>query len=298
MMDVQVRPYRDAKDECFGDCGLPDADKPDYEKGWDEQMDEESQLGELTEEDYEAKLGESTEIINFNGLMTLFEEAAHNGKMTEYVISQIMMGYAPQTLGIGYEVQLVDWVYNPDPTNYVVVSSKETVPLDMAAPLVVAAKGHWCLFLRKENLKMFLEPAVIDDQLGVISDGALSGTIAEVEYAGYTALGGKVSLSGRIGIVEGRGRLCVHIKTGELQMMETPEKGWMFVEEKRLEGGRIETTIPSLHAWAEEKGIPIVSASATSITLKTPKAKTLGKNIDKWDFFNVEIEEDTLLVSY
>jgi len=38
--------------------------------------------------------------------------------------------------------------------------------------------------------------------------------------------------------------------------------------------------------------------SAISITLKTPKAKTLGKNIDKWDFFNVEIEEDTLLVSY
>lgn len=293
-MDVQIRPYRDAKDECFGDCGLPDADKPDYEKGWDEQM--ESQFEELTEEDYEARLGESTEIINFNGKMTLFEEAAHNGKMTEYVMSQIMMGYAPHTLGIGYEVQLVDWVFNPDPANYVVVSSKETVPLDMAAPLVVAAKGHWCLFLRKENLKMFLEPAVIDDQLEVISDGALSGKIAEVEYAGYTV--DIVGLSGRTGVVGGRGRLCVHVKTGELQMMETPEKGWMFAEEKLLEGSRIETTIPSLHAWAEEKGIPIVSVSATSITLKTPKAKTLGKNIDKWDFFNVEIEEDTLLVSY
>jgi len=234
-MDVQIRPYRDAKDECFGDCGLPDADKPDYEKGWDEQM--ESQFEELTEEDYEAQLGESTEIINFNGKMTLFEEAAHNGKMTEYVVSQMKMGYAPHTLGIGYEVQLVDWVYNPDPTNYVVVSSRETVPLDMAAPLVVAAKGHWCLFLRKENLKIFLEPAVIDDQLEVIRDGALSGKIAEVEYDAYTA--GKGSLSGRTGIVGGRGRLCVHAKTGELQMMETPKKGWMFAEEKLLEGSRI-----------------------------------------------------------
>ena len=48
-----------------------------------------------------------------------------HGKMTEYIMGQIMYGYAPPTLGIGYEVQIVDWVHNPDPENFVVVSSKE-----------------------------------------------------------------------------------------------------------------------------------------------------------------------------
>ena len=42
----------------------------------------------------------------------------------------------------------------------------------MAAPMVIAAKGHWCLFMRKENLKMFLPPEVISEQNLAINDNA------------------------------------------------------------------------------------------------------------------------------
>ena len=91
-------------------------------------MSQEDQLSSMTKEDFERKLGEATKIVNFNGQMTLFENKAFNGKMTEYVISQIMYGYAPPSLGIGYEVNIVDWVQNPNPEEYVVVSSSETVP--------------------------------------------------------------------------------------------------------------------------------------------------------------------------
>ena len=153
MTTYEVRPYQDAQDESFEKSGLPDADKDDYDSGWDEQMQKEEELKAMKNEDYDAKLGEATEIINFNGMMTMFKDPAHNGKMTEYIMGQIMYGYAPPTLGIGYEVQIVDWVHNPDPENFVVVSSKELVPDMMAAPLVKAAGGHWTLYLRKENLK-------------------------------------------------------------------------------------------------------------------------------------------------
>ena len=74
--------------------------------------------------------------------MTLFENKAFNGKMTEYVLSQIMYGYAPPSLGIGYEVNIVDWVQNPNPEEYVVVSSSETLPPEMAAPTIQMAQGH------------------------------------------------------------------------------------------------------------------------------------------------------------
>ena len=50
--------------------------------------------------------------------------------MTDYISrSNHVWDMHPTTLGIGYEVQLVDWVHNPDPENFVVVSSKETVAL-------------------------------------------------------------------------------------------------------------------------------------------------------------------------
>ena len=71
-----------------------------------------------------------------------------------------MYGYAPASLGIGYEVNIVDWVQNPNPEEYVVVSSSETLPPEMAAPTIQMAQGHWTLFLRKENLEMFQPPEV------------------------------------------------------------------------------------------------------------------------------------------
>jgi hypothetical protein len=298
MTTYEVRPYQDAQDESFEKSGLPDADKDDYDSGWDEQMQKEEELKAMKNEDYDAKLGEATEIINFNGMMTMFKDPAHNGKMTEYIMGQIMYGYAPPTLGIGYEVQIVDWVHNPDPENFVVVSSKELVPDMMAAPLVKAAGGHWTLYLRKENLKMFLPPDVVETQKEVIAQDGIAGTISEVIYSGYVGLGQKVSISGRMGDVEGRGRLCVELATGNLRKMETPERGWMFVESEKIDGVRIDTTIEAIAEWAKDKDITIVSLEPTEIVLQTPQAKSLGKKIDRWEFFYVESDGDTLTVGY
>ena len=298
MTTYEVRPYQDAQDESFERSGLPDADKDDYDSGWDEQMQKEEELKAMKNEDYDAKLGEATEIINFNGMMTMFKDPAHNGKMTEYIMGQIMYGYAPPTLGIGYEVQIVDWVHNPDPENFVVVSSKELVPDMMAAPLVKAAGGHWTLYLRKENLKMFLPPDVVETQKEVIAQDGIAGKISEVIYSGYVGLGQKVSISGRMGDVEGRGRLCVELATGNLRKMETPERGWMFVESEKIDGVRIDTTIEAIAEWAKDKDITIVSLEPTEIVLQTPQAKSLGKKIDRWEFFYVESDGDTLTVGY
>lgn len=298
MTTYEVRPYQDAQDESFEKSGLPDADKDDYDSGWDEQMQKEEELKAMKNEDYDAKLGEATEIINFNGMMTMFKDPAHNGKMTEYIMGQIMYGYAPPTLGIGYEVQIVDWVHNPDPENFVVVSSKDLVPDMMAAPLVKAAGGHWTLYLRKENLKMFLPPDVVETQKEVIAQDGIAGKISEVIYSGYVGLGQKVSISGRMGDVEGRGRLCVELATGNLRKMETPERGWMFVESEKIDGVRIDTTIEAIAEWAKDKDITIVSLEPTEIVLQTPQAKSLGKKIDRWEFFYVESDGDTLTVGY
>ena len=293
-----VKPYKDAKEQAFTESGLPDSDKEDYDKGWDEQMDKQDQLESMSEQQYERQLGEATEIINFNGQMTLFENPEHNGKMTDYVLGQIMNGYAPPYLGIGYEVNIVDWVQNPDPENFVIISSKDLVPAEMASPMIIAAKGHWCLFMRKENLKMFLPPDVVMEQNLAINDNSLSGEIAEVEYSGYTAMGSKVKQTVRGGMFTGREKLCVNIKTGEEAMMETPPKGWMVCEEVKLLGDRMMSTISALTEWFKESGITIRSSNLTSVSVETAKSKSLGKAIDRWDIFYVEVDGDSLMVSY
>jgi len=80
--------------------------------------------------------------------------------------------------------------------------------------------------------------------------------------------------------------------------METREKGWMFVENVLLEGSRIETHIYSLSDWAKSNGITIVDEGDIFITLETPKAKTLAKQIDRWDFFDVKTTGNLVTVSY
>jgi len=294
----RVKVYQSAKDQSFDESGLPDEMKDDYEKGWEEQMDKEEQLSSMGEKDYERKLGEATKIINFNGMMTLFADARYNGKMTDYVIGQIMNGYAPPVLGVGYEVNIVDWVQNPDPTNFVVVSSKDLVPLEMAAPMIAAAHGHWCLFLRKENLEMFLPPEVVKEQQAVVKGENLTGEITEVIYSGYAGMQGKTTTGIESGMFSGRGRLCVRGSTGELQMMETPTKGWRLVAKVKLQGDTLLTVIESLEEWANAKEIEITERTPTAITLKTSNAKSLSKAIDKWDFFYVEQDGDLVMVSY
>ena len=293
-----VKPYKEGKDEAFGESGLPVADKEQYEEGWEEQRAKEEKLKAMANRDYDALLGEATEIINFNGMMTMMSNPAHNGKMTEFILGQIMYGYAPMSLGIGYEVNIIDYIYNPDPENFVVVSSKETVPMNMANPTLKASGGHWALYLRKENLKMFLPPEMIEMQESAIVDSELTGKVSEVVYDGYVKLDSKVSVGGRQGNIQGRGRLCVKPRTGELRKMETREKGWMFVENVLLEGSRIETHIYSLSDWAKSNGITILDEGDIFITLETPKAKTLAKQIDRWDFFDVKTTGNMLTVNY
>ena len=152
--------------------------------------------------------------------------------------------------------------------------------------------------MRKENLKMFLPPDVISEQNLAINDNSLSGEIAEVEYSGYTAIGDKITQTVREGMFTGREKLCVNIKTGEEAMMETPPKGWMLCEEVKLLGDRMMSTISALTNWFKQAEVKIVSSSATEVSVETPKAKSLGKAIDRWDVFYVEVDGDSLVVSY
>ena len=114
----EVRVYKDDKEDGFENSGLPDEMQDAYDDGWNEGMSQDEQFSNMTPEEYERKLGEQTTIVNFNGLMTLFEKKEYNGKMTDYVVTQIQYGYAPPDLGIGYEVNLVDWIQNPNPEEY------------------------------------------------------------------------------------------------------------------------------------------------------------------------------------
>ena len=61
---------------------------------------------------------------------------------------------------------------------------------------------------------------------------------------------------------------------------------------------RIDTTIEAIAEWAKDKDITIVSLEPTEIVLQTPQAKSLGKKIDRWEFFYVESDGDTLTVGY
>jgi hypothetical protein len=106
---IEIRPYQDALDESFANSGLDEDAFEDYADGWNEQQEAES-LQEMTQEDYDARLdnGITTEIINFNGLMVLYEDQNFNGEMIKYVAQQIMTGYATDKISIGYEVVIID----------------------------------------------------------------------------------------------------------------------------------------------------------------------------------------------
>ncbi len=81
-------------------------------------------------------------------------------------------------------------------------------------------------------------------------------------------------------------------------MMETPPKGWMVCEEVKLLGDRMMSTISALTEWFNKSGITITSSNATSVSVETAKSKSLGKAIDRWDIFYVEVDGDSLMVSY
>jgi hypothetical protein len=293
----EVRVYKDDKEESFENSGLPDEMQDAYDEGWDQGMSQEQQLASMTEEDYERKLGEATRIVNFNGLMTLFEKKDYNGKMTEYVISQIQYGYAPPTLGIGYEVNLIDWVQNPNPEQYVVVSSKELVPEFMAAPSIAAAQFHWTLFLRKENLEMFQpDPAMAEAQLELAKDFEMLGEIAELDL-GIIDPETLRQYLGREVLIKGRGELYVRPDTGELMKMESPEVGWKKVERMKVMGQKMSATLSNLVLLANESPkVSLVSESATQVVLESSDSKKLSKALGK--VFSVEVSGDTITVEY
>ncbi len=303
-MTVEIRPYQDALDESFDNSGLDEDAFEDYAEGWNEQQEAES-LQEMTQEDYDARLdnGITTEIINFNGLMVLYEDKNFNGEMIKYVAEQIMTGYAPNTISIGYEVVIID--ENPPlgsaAGDYVIVSSKDLVDMRMAAPLVYAAGGHWCMYLRRENLKHYLPPAIILEQTEFIMDNNLEGTISEVEYEGYEKTEWiEAVIVNEQDSVNMRGKLCVYFKTGELQYMETPTKGWAIVQRKKLLGESCQTTLPSLEKVLSKLGLS-GDADDTSLminctTLK--QAKEITAAITAWDFFYVEQDDKVVGVYY
>ena len=307
-MTVEIRPYQDAMDESFANSGLDEDAFEDYADGWNEQQDTES-LQEMTQEDYDARLdnGITTEIINFNGLMLLYEDKNFNGEMIKYVAEQIMTGYATDNISIGYEVIIID--ENPSGHlamgDYVIVSSKDLVPLEYAAPLVYAAGGHWCMYLRRENLKHYLTPPVILEQTDFIAQNNLEGTISEVEYKGYEKTEWiEVAVLNPQDKITNRGKLCVNFGTGELKYMDTPTKGWAIVETKKLLGKTCQTTLPSLAKVSVElddvESVD-VAKDELSIEIKCPttkKAEKVSEAIDAWDFFYVELEDKTVSVFY
>jgi hypothetical protein len=304
IMTVEIRPYQDALDESFANSGLDEDAFEDYAEGWNEQQDTES-LQEMTQEDYDARLdnGITTEIINFNGLMLLYEDKNFNGEMIKYVAEQIMTGYATDKIGIGYEVIIID--ENPSGHlamgDYVIVSSKDLVDMRVAAPLVYAAGGHWCMYLRRENLKHYLTPAIIMEQTDFIIDNNLEGTIAEVEYDGYEKtewIEGAV-LNPRDSI-SNRGKLCVNFGTGATEYMETPTKGWAIVKNKTLMGTSCQTTIPSLEKVLSKLGLS-GDADDTSLMINCKsliQAKEITATITSWDFFYVEQDDKVVGVYY
>ena len=292
----EVRVYKDDKEESFENSGLPDEMQDAYDEGWDQGMSQEDQLANMTPEQYERKLGEATRIVNFNGRMTLFDKKEYNGKMTEYVISQIQYGYAPPILGIGMEVNLVDWVQNPDPETFVVVSSKDLVPEFMAASSIAAAQYHWTLYLRKENLEMFQpDPAVAAAQLALANDYEMMGEIAELDLGLIDAETLREYL-GREVLIKGRGELYVKPDTGDLMKMESPKRGWKKVERMKVLGQKLAATLPNLVLLANESSkVSVVSESATQVVLKSSDKK-LSKALGK--VFTVEVSGDQITITY
>jgi hypothetical protein len=301
MARAEIRVYEDPKDDSFNKSGLPDAQKDAYDEGWDEGMSQEDQLSSMTKEDFERKLGEATKIVNFNGQMTLFENQAFNGKMTEYVLSQIMYGYAPASLGIGYEVNIVDWVQNPNPEEYVVVSSSETLPPELAAPTIQMAKGHWTLFLRKENLEMFQPPEVSAAMLGLAEDYEMMGEISEVnlDVVDFESLRKYIS---RDVLIKGRGELYVRPADGELLKMESPERGWRKVERIKVMGDKFDSILPEVARWAmEKKGFSVASATATEVTItaeSSAQAEKLAKALNKTGLLTAQVSGESVQVNY
>ena len=303
-MTVEIRPYQDALDESFDNSGLNEDAFEDYADGWNEQQEAES-LQEMTQEDYDARLdnGITTEIINFNGLMMLYEDKNFNGEMIKYVAQQIMTGYASDKISIGYEVVIID--ENPSGHlamgDYVIVSSKDLVDMRMAAPLVYAAGGHWCMYLRRENLKHYLTPAIILEQTDFITDNNLEGTISEVEYEGYEkAEWIEAVIVNEQDSVNMRGKLCVNFNNGDLQYMETPTKGWAIVQRKKLLGESCQTTIPSLEKVLSKLGLS-GDADDTSLMINCTsqkQAKEITVAITAWDFFYVEQDDKVVGVYY
>ena len=298
---AEIRVYEDPKDDSFNKSGLPDAQKEAYDQGWDEGMSQEDLLSSMTKEDFERKLGQATKIVNFNGQMTLFENKAFNGKMTEYVISQIMYGYAPASLGIGYEVNIVDWVQNPNPEEYVVVSSSETLPPEMAAPTIQMAQGHWTLFLRKENLEMFQPPEVSAAMLGLAEDYEMMGEISEVnlDVVDFESLRKYIS---RDVLIKGRGELYVRPADGELLKMESPERGWRKVERIKVMGDKFDSILPEVARWATEKeGFSVAAATATEVTItaeSSAQAEKLAKALNKTGLLTAQVSGESVQVNY
>jgi len=292
----EVRVYKDDKEESFENSGLPDEMQDAYDEGWDQGMSQEDQLANMTPEQYERKLGEPTKIVNFNGQMTLFDKKEYNGKMTEYVITQIQYGYAPPILGIGMEVNLVDWVQNPDPETFVVVSSKDLVPEFMAASSIAAAQYHWTLYLRKENLEMFQpDPAVAAAQLALAQDFEMMGEIAELDLGLIDSETLREYL-GREVLIKGRGELYVQPDTGELMKMESPKRGWKKVERMKVLGQKLAATLPNLVLLANESSkVTVVSESVTEVVLKSSDKK-LSKALGK--VFAVEVSGDQITITY
>jgi hypothetical protein len=292
----EVRIYKDEKQEGFDNSGLPDEMQDAYDEGWNEGMSQEEQFANMTPEEYQRKLGPATKIVNFNGQMTLFEKKEYNGKMTEYVISQIQYGYAPPTLGIGYEVNLIDWIQNPNPDQYVVVSSEELVPEWMAAGSIIAAQGHWTLFLRKENLEMFQpDPALASAQLELAEDFEMMGEIAELDL-GMLDVETLRQYLGRDILIQGRGELYVQPSTGKLLKMESPERGWKKVLQMKVLGEKMPATLPNLVSLAKASSkVSVISESATQVVLESSDTK-LVKALKK--VFQVEVSGSTIEVQY
>ena len=304
-MTIEIRPYQDAMQEGFDNSGLNDDDFDDYAEGWNEQHESES-LQEMSPEDYQNRLddGIPTEIINFNGLMVLYEQKEYNGLMKDYVVQQMMTGYAPHTIGIGYEVIIIDEAPLPLHPDYVVISSNDLVDMKVAAPLVFSAGGHWCMYMRRENLKHYLPPAIIDEQIEYITQNDLEGTVSEVEHEAYE----KPDWLEMAGLdvksedtVANRGQLCVYVKTGEQKYMETPTKGWAIVQNRKLFGQPCQTTLPALHQLLTQEDVESKMVDDTELMIECKTAKEtqqISDALSQWDFFYVSVDGTTIGVYY
>lgn len=306
-MSYQAKPYKPIKDAMYeDDCEVSEAVKehPEaWDKGWEEGLGLESPTSfeEMTDEDYENRLGEEAVIVNLKGLLNIHPDKP---KMVDYIKQQMSVGACPTSIAVGYTVNLIDWLKNPDPEDFVVVSSREIMTPHgrhyHLADEVIAARGHWCLYLRKENLDIFQDAPLVSPESEKESAG--DGEITPTEVAGRGEATQRTVIRSRTNIGNVKANLYVNWKTGEEEYFPEGEKvdeEWIKTQTVLVGGKPMTTTLRELRDYLRGRDdVEDIELSGPSMTFKTDKGSDIKSLIDEMNFFTTTLDGKQLTVEY